>query len=331
MLLLAGDVGGTKTSLAVITPEAGLRAPLAEATFPSKRYAGLVDLIRDFLKHTQLPIDNAVFGVAGPVVDGVVEATNLPWIINRETLRESLGLKDVQLLNDLEAIGNGIPILEPADVHTIHPGHVVPHAPIAVIAPGTGLGEAFLTWADGRYQAHPSEGGHVSFGPRNELELELLRFLMERIGHVSYERVCSGIGIPNIYRFLKETGRASEPEQLTQALADAPDPTPIIMDTAMTSPGTCEICDLTLEMFVAILGSEAGNLALKVLARGGVYLGGGIPPRILPALTDGRFWKAFVDKGRLSDVLEEMPVHVILNPKLALLGAASYGLVHMAG
>lgn len=331
MLLLAGDVGGTKTSLAVITPEAGLRAPLAEATFPSKRYAGLADLIRDFLKHTQLPIDNAVFGVAGPVVNGMVEATNLPWIIDRDRLRENLGLKDVQLLNDLEAIGNGIPILEPADLHTIHQGTAVPHAPIAVIAPGTGLGEAFLTWDDGNYQAHPSEGGHVSFGPRNELELEMLRFLMQHIGHVSYERVCSGIGIPNIYRFLKETGRASEPEQLTQALADAPDPTPIIMDTAMTSPGTCEICDLTLEMFVSILGSEAGNLALKILSRGGVYLGGGIPPRILSALTDGRFWEAFVDKGRLSDVLKEMPVHVILNPKLALLGAASYGLIHMDG
>ncbi len=324
-MLLAGDIGGTKTNLAVYAAESGLAAPLAESTFPSRRYGSLEALIEDFREHTHLPFESAVFGVAGPVVDGKATVTNLPWRMEEKGLQAALGVKSVKLLNDLESIANAVPALEAKDLRTLRPGQPVERGPIAIVAPGTGLGEAFLTWERRRYKAHASEGGHVSFAPVNEEQIDLLRFLLGKLGHVSYERVCSGLGIPNIYAFYKETGRCDEPEWLADKLASAPDPTPVIVETALAQPD-CAICRSTLEMFVAILGGEAGNMALKVLATGGVYLGGGIPPRILPVLESGRFLAAFSAKGRFADLLENVPVHVILNPKAALLGAASYGL-----
>ena len=324
-MLLAGDIGGTKTNLAVYAAESGLAAPLAESTFPSRRYGSLEALIEDFREHTHLPFESAVFGVAGPVVDGKATVTNLPWRMEEKGLQAALGVKSVKLLNDLESIAKAVPALEAQDLRTLRPGQPVERGPIAIVAPGTGLGEAFLTWERRRYKAHASEGGHVSFAPVNEEQIDLLRFLLGKLGHVSYERVCSGLGIPNIYAFYKETGRCDEPEWLADKLASAPDPTPVIVETALAQPD-CAICRSTLEMFVAILGGEAGNMALKVLATGGVYLGGGIPPRILPVLESGRFLAAFSAKGRFADLLENVPVHVILNPKAALLGAASYGL-----
>jgi len=195
-----------------------------------------------------------------------------------------------------------------------------------VIAPGTGLGEAFLASNGERYRAHPSEGGHASFAPNDDLQIELLRYLQKRIGHVSCERVCSGLGLPNIYAFLKDSGYAEEPDWLAAKLASAADPTPVIVTTALDAERSCELCLATLRTFVSILGAEASNLALKVLATGGVYIGGGIPPRILPVLQEPYFMRAFLNKGRFTDIVERMPVHVILNPKAALLGAASYGL-----
>jgi len=327
-MLLAGDIGGTKTNLAVYAAESGLSAPLAESTFPSRRYGSLEALIEDFRQHTHLPFESAVFGVAGPVVDGKATVTNLPWQMEEAGLQASLGVKRVKLLNDLESIANAVPSLEAKDLHTLHAGQPVERAPIAIVAPGTGLGEAFLTWERKRYRAHASEGGHVSFAPVDEEQTDMLRFLQEKIGHVSYERVCSGLGIPNIYAFYKETGRYEEPEWLAEKLAAASDPTPVIVETALAQP-ECAICRSTLEMFVAILGGEAGNMTLKVLATGGVYLGGGIPPRILPVLESGRFLAGFTAKGRFADLLQNVPVHVILNPKAALLGAASYGLARL--
>ncbi len=324
-MLLAGDIGGTKTNLAVYAAESGLTAPLAESTFPSRRYASLEALIDDFRQHTHLPFESAVFGVAGPVVDGKATVTNLPWRMEEAGLRAALGVKSVKLLNDLESIANAVPALEAKDLYTLHPGQPVKQAPIAIVAPGTGLGEAFLTWERKRYKAHASEGGHASFAPANEEQLEMLRFLQAKLGHISYERVCSGLGVPNIYAFYKETGRCDEPGWLAEKLASAPDPTPVIVETALAQPD-CAICRSTLEMFVAILGGEAGNMALKVLATGGVYLGGGIPPRILPVLESGAFLAEFTAKGRFAALLQNVPVHVILNPKAALLGAASYGL-----
>jgi|GEM_PF-31675 len=282
--LLAGDIGGTKTDLALFSAEAGPRAPLVEASFPSADYPSLEEVVRAFLTQAGRSVDSAAFGVAGPVVAGQAQITNLPWVITEAHLREALQLSSVRLLNDLEAIAHGIPILEPADLSTLNAGTPAPNGATAIIAPGTGLGEAFVTWDGSRYQAHPSEGGHADFAPSDTLELELLRVLQRRFGHVSYERVCSGRGLPNLYASLKETGQTPESARVAQLLTAADDPTPVIVDAALEAPPD-PLCAATLTTFVSILGAEAGNLALKVLATGGVFVGGGIPPRILPALS----------------------------------------------
>jgi len=328
MLLLAGDIGATKTELAVFSSQAG-RTPLAAAAFPSAAYSGLEALVGEFLAQVRLPVEHAVFGVAGPVLEGRVSATNLPWEMEEVRLQAALGLRSVRLINDLEAMAWAIPHLEAADLYTLNPGRPAPGGTIAVIAPGTGLGEAFLTWNGTRYRPYPSEGGHADFAPRSPLEADLWHYLHGRFGHVSYERLCSGRGLPNIYAFLKESGRASEPAWLTTRLRAVEDPTPVLIEAAL-GVRRCEICVTALELFVSILGAEAGNLALKVLARGGVYLGGGIPPRILPALQQENFLEAFRSKGRMEGLLARIPVHVILNPRTGLLGAAFRGLEEMA-
>jgi len=328
MLLLAGDIGATKTELAVFSSQAG-RTPLAAAAFPSAAYSGLEALVGEFLAQVRLPVEHAVFGVAGPVLEGRVSATNLPWEMEEGHLKAALGLRSVRLINDLEAMAWAIPHLEAADLYTLNPGRPAPGGTIAVIAPGTGLGEAFLTWDGTRYRPYPSEGGHADFAPRSPLEADLWHYLHGRFGHVSYERLCSGRGLPNIYAFLKESGRASEPAWLTTRLRAVEDPTPVLIEAAL-GVRRCEICVTALELFVSILGAEAGNLALKVLARGGVYLGGGIPPRILPALQQENFLEAFRSKGRMEGLLARIPVHVILNPRTGLLGAAFRGLEEMA-
>lgn len=327
-MLLAGDIGGTKTNLAIFSPESGPRAPLVEATLPSGRYPSLEALVSDFLAQVELKPDRASFGVAGPVVAGRATITNLPWVMSETQLQTSLDLSPggVRLLNDLTAVAYAVPWLESDDLHTLNEGRPVPGGAIAVIAPGTGLGEGFLTWDGSRYRAHASEGGHTGFAPTNSLEVDLLRYLLDRFEHVSYERVCSGRGLPNIYAFLKDSGYAEEPAWLAEQLAAADDPNPVIVNAALGGERQCELCVATLETFVSILGTEAGNMALNVLATGGVYLGGGIPPRILSALEGGRFMGAFRDKGRMSDLMARIPVHVILNPKVALLGAACHGL-----
>jgi glucokinase len=325
-MLLAGDIGGTKTNLAIYADEAG-RRPLTEATFPSGQYSGLEAIVREFLARVNLPepVKHATFGVAGPVVNHRATITNLPWVMDERQLAEDLRIPSVVLLNDLEAIANAIPFLEAADLCTLNEGQAVPEGAIAVIAPGTGLGEAFLTWDGSKYLAHTSEGGHADFAPTNDLEIDLLRYLFAHLKHVSFERVCSGSGIPNIYKFLKESGRANESPELARQLAAASDHTPIIFDAALRENAPDQLCFETINTFVSILSAEAGNLALKVLATGGVYLGGGIPPRILPLLENRRFMQAFQRKGRFTELLGKMPVHVILNPKIALFGAACHG------
>lgn len=328
MLLLAGDIGGTKTNLAVFSPENGPRVPLIEATFPSANYPSLEAVVQKFFAEINLnqPVERAVFGVAGPVIEGRATITNLPWIMSEFQLAETLKFTSVNLLNDLAAIASGVPFLEPTDLQTLNQGQVVPGGSMIVIAPGTGLGEAYLTWDGSRYRAHASEGGHTDFAPTNELEIGLLQFLQQRFAHVSYERVCSGIGLPNIYAYLKASGYAPEPDWLALELAQAKDATPIIVNAALDQNTPCEICRATLDLFISILGTEAGNMALKIMATGGVYLGGGIPPRILPLLLKGPFMASFQNKGRFSEILQKIPVHIILNPKVALLGTASYGL-----
>jgi glucokinase len=322
-VLLAGDVGGTKTNLAVISPGAGPRAPLAEATLSSGDYPNLEALVGEFLSQVNCEISRASFGVAGPVVAGWAKITNLPWEMSEEHLEEALGFP-FRLLNDLEAVAYAVPFLESDDLHTLNEGKPNPGGSIAVIAPGTGLGEAYLTWDGSRYRAYASEGGHADFAPNNSLEVDLLRYLQERFGHVSYERVCSGQGIANIYAFLKDSGY-EEPAWLVERLAAVDDPTPVIVEVALGEK-PCDTCTTALAIFASCLGAEAGNMALKVLATGGVYLGGGIPPRTLPALRQPQFMEAFCYKGRLSDLMARMPVHVILSPKAALLGAACHSL-----
>jgi glucokinase len=283
-------------------------------------------IVTEFLGRVREKVAHASFGLAGPVVGGRAVVTNLPWVVDQGRVQKELGLSSVHLLNDLVAIAHGVPALEASDLETLNRGKRNPGGAIAVIAPGTGLGEAYLTWDDPQYRAHPSEGGHVDFAPTKPLEVELLRFLQARYKHVSYERICSGMGLPNIYAYLKESRCADEPAWLAEQLATADDVTPIIVNAALDQNRSCELCRATLRTFVSILGAEAGNLALKVLATGGVYLGGGIPPRILPVLRNGTFMEAFRHKGRLSKILAQIPVYVILNPKVALLGAARYGL-----
>jgi glucokinase len=325
-MLLVGDLGGTKTNLAIISRAAGPSRPLVEASFPSAHYPSLEALVREFLSHVAQPVDRACFGVAGPVMDGHATITNLPWVIDERQLESALGLVAVRLLNDLTAIASAVPFLTPGELHTLNKGQPTPGGALAVIAPGTGLGEAYLTWDGSRYRAHPSEGGHATFGPISLDQIELLRYLFGRFGHISVERVCSGIGLPNIYAYLRDTGFAPEPAWLAERLAGVSDPTPVIVGAALDEGQPCELCGAAVGTFVSILGAEAGNLALKVLATGGVYLGGGIPPRIISAFVDGRFLEAFRSKGRMSELMDRMPIHVILNPKTALLGAAYHGL-----
>ncbi len=322
-LLLAGDIGGTKTHLAIFSIQAGPHRPLAEATFPSRVYASLEEIVRAFLNGKELKPTSACFGVAGPIMGDRAQVTNLPWIVDAQVLGQMLGAS-VRLLNDLEAIAHAIPFLEPADLETINAGQPVAHGPLGIVAPGTGLGEAFLMWDGTRYHPCASEGGHADFAPTTPGELALLHYLLARGEHVSYENVCSGRGLPNLYAYLRDSGRFSEPDWLREQLAEAADLTPIIVQAALEH--RAEICVETLQLFISILGSEAGNLALKVLATGGVYLAGGIPPRILPQLQTGTFMEAFMRKGRFSELLSKVPVHVIRNPAVALFGTACHGL-----
>lgn len=328
-LLLAGDIGGTKTALALYDPEQGPHEPLRQRAFPSQRYGSLAEIVGVFLGDDADAVAQFTVGVAGPVHEGRVEITNLPWVIEHDVLQAAIGGIPTHILNDLEVIAHSIGALDAGDLHTLSRGDPEPEANLAVVAPGTGLGEAFLTYDGGRYWPQASEGGHVDFAPTDAVQRALLEYLAGRFGRVSYERVCSGIGIPNIYDFLRDTRRAEAPAALEAALANAGDRTPGIIANAM-GDDPHDICRMTLDLFVSILGSEAGNLTLKVMALGGVYLGGGIPPRILPALRQRRFIHAFRDKGRLSDLLSDVPVYVIANPDAPLIGAASYGLAQMA-
>jgi glucokinase len=323
--LLAGDIGGTKTNLAVFLSPTDLQNPHAEATFASARYGSLEAIVREFLTQVSVTVERAAFGVAGPVVSGRATITNLPWAMEEEELRKALDLDAVYLQNDLVSIATAVPSLKAGDLHTLNEGEPEPAGAIAVVAPGTGLGEAYVVWDGSRYRAYASEGGHVDFGPTDETQIELLRYLQARHEHVSYEWICSGMGLPNIYGFLKESGCAEEPVWLAERLVQTEDPTPVIVNAALDRDRPCELCGAALGVFVSILGAEAGNLALKVLATGGIYLAGGIPPRILSVLEDGRFLQAFRQKGRLSKLLVSIPIHVVINSKIALLGAACHG------
>lgn len=325
-MLLVGDIGGTNARLAIFSPQDSLREAVVEQQFPCHRYASLEAIIKDFLDQVKLPVTHAVIGVAGPVADGRSWITNLPWIIDAKQISQTLGFEKTWLLNDLAALAESIPFLEGDDLATINSGLPVTNGPIAVVAPGTGLGEAYLIHNGTRYESHATEGGHTDFAPTNALELDMLRYMLERFEHVSYERLCSGIGIPNIYEFVKDTQQLEIPDWLAEQLENAEDPTPIIFNAGLEKK--CEICQLVVELFVSILAHELANMALKVWASGGIYLGGGIPPRILNLLRKPKFMRMVTEKGRFSEALQNMPLQVILNTRANLIGAAHYAAGH---
>ena len=320
--LLAADVGGTKTDLALFSRESGPFRPIAHGTLPSRAYEGLIDLVDAFLSQRSASVRHACIAVAGPVKKQESALTNLPWIVSAEKLKDSLNADRVVVINDLEAIAESIPLLRPSELVELQSGAAAPHGPIAVLAPGTGLGEAFLVWDGSRHRVHPSEGGHVDFAPRTLVQEQLLAFARGRYGHVSVERVCSGMGIPLIYEFLRDEVGGTEPAWLADQMAKAEDRTPVIVDAAKDTTQPVELCRQALELFVEILAAEAGNFALKLLATGGVYLAGGLPPRLIEFLQPS-FQRTFSDKGRFRDFAASLPVHVVMRKQTALLGIAA--------
>lgn len=318
-MILAGDVGGTKTAMALIDEAASGAGIVKEATLPSRDFDSLEAAIRRFLVDRPSPkIAAACFGVAGAVVDGRAVTTNLPWEVDEEHLRGAIPAPTVKLLNDLEAAAYGVLTLPsqdllPLQVGRTRKGHMV------LIAAGTGLGEAILYWDGEQHLVMATEGGHTDFAPRTELEMELLSSLWQKFPRVSYERLLSGPGILNIYRFLRDRERTPEPQWL-RARMEREDPSAVVSETGIAEGHP--VCTKTLDMFVSIYGAEAGNLALKALAVGGVFVGGGIAPKIRTKLAEGGFIAAFCDKGRFSDLMESVPVHLVLNTQAPLLGAA---------
>ena len=324
-MLIAGDIGGTKTDLAIYSLESGPHTPLAQTEVHSADYPSLQAVVTEFLAEVKLSVDVASFDVAGPVINGRVKTTNLPWTLDEETLANDLDLKAAHLMNDLEAVARAVPALRTEDVITINQGEPVADGPVAVIAPGTGLGESFLTWNGSEYMAHSSEGGHSDFAPTDERQIRLLHYLLPRFGHVGVERVCSGIGIPNIYEFLRDEENIPERPEIARLIASAKDHTKAIVEAAFDPQDPSELCRATVDLLASILASEAGNLALKVLATGGVYLAGGIALHVLALLQTPQFVKTFSRKGRFKDLMERMPIHIITT-RAALLGAATFGL-----
>jgi glucokinase len=320
MKVLAGDIGATSARLAIVGVEAGGAEILYRARFQSKDFAGLSPIVRRFLTDARSEVDRAGFGVACPVIDGDCTTPNLPWTISAPSLAREIGIPRTALINDLQAVGHGLHWLRPGELVTLQSGEPDARGVVAVIAAGTGLGEAFLVWEGDRYQVHVSEGGHASYAPDSTLECGLLGFLRAEFGHVSRERVLSGSGLVSIYRYLAGSGHAPEAVGVRREMEEE-DPAAVISRHALA--GTDALCVKALDVFASAYGAQAGNLALTVMATGGVYLGGGIAHRIVGKLGDGTFVSAFNDKGRLADLLAKIPVHVIVNPNVGLLGAAA--------
>jgi glucokinase len=320
-VLVAGDIGGTSTRLALRAAGGGPRDVVAQQEFPSQGHDGLLPMVESFLSAHGAEARGACFAVAGPVKDGRAQLTNLPWAVDEAELRAGLGLQNVRIVNDLQAMARAAPHLDPGDLAEINAGHAVPHAPIAVMAPGTGLGEAFLVWGGEDYIACASE----DFAPGDATQAGLLAFMVQRFGHVSWERVCAGSGLPNVYDYLRSEDPAAESAEFAQALKAAPDRSPLIVSAALEAPEANPLAARTLRILIDVWGTEAGNLALKVMATGGVYLGGGMPPRLLPQLQDGAFMRAFTAKGRFGELMRTIPVKVIL-VNATLIGAAIYAL-----
>ncbi len=322
-MILAGDVGGTKVHLALYDFNQGALVHLKDERFPAQDYEGLESIVRKFLGTCpQGNITAACFGVPGPVRQGRLKLTNLPWILDSVQLSSALDIPHLFLINDLEANGYGVAELKPNQIHTLNEGDRGAVGNRALVSAGTGLGEGVMAWDGRRHIPMASEGGHCDFAARNPLEVEMLQYLMRKLGgRVSFERVVSGLGIHNIYTFLRDVKKMHESPELRGRLQHE-DPNAVIGE--LGDSGKDELCAKTLEVFVSAYGAEAGNMALKVLAVGGIYIGGGIAPKILKTMRSGTFMQAFTDKGRLSDLLVKTPVHIILESRCALMGAAAY-------
>lgn len=324
-MILAGDVGGTHTRLALFEVESGKFVSRVEEIYPSRQSKSLEEIIDIFLKAHPAKLDCAAIGIAGPIRNGRCVATNLPWVVDVKVITSRIGIANVALLNDLEANAYGIATLLPEDFAIIYPGAANAEGNIGVVSAGTGLGKAGMYFDGTDHHPFATEGGHSSFSPENELEAELYEFLASRYGHVSWERVLSGPGLVNIFEFLRDEKGAEVPRDLAEAMKTG-DAAAAISKAAIA--GAPEICVKALDMFVRAYGAECGNFGLNILASGGIYLGGGIPPRILPKLRDGAFVEAFLAKGRMRPLLEAIPVRVILNDNAALRGAARGAWLH---
>lgn len=326
-VILAGDVGGTHARLALIQARGEDFSILTEKIYPSHDYSKLEDVVADFLKQNSTKPELAGIGVAGPVRDGKCVATNLPWVVDSIPLAAACGLPHVELLNDLESNAYGIFTLAATDFSTLQKGIPNLQGNAAVISAGTGLGEAGMYFDGKTLRPFAGEGGHASFAPEGEVQAELFGYLMRKFGHVSCERVLSGPGLVNIYEFLRDTGRGPESPAVVEQMRTG-DPAAAISNAALKD--ACQLCDEALEIFVQIYAAEAGNLALKVLAAGGVYIGGGIAPKILSELQKPIFVEAFLNKGRMKPLLEAIPLLVILNENTALRGAARAAVLRSA-
>jgi glucokinase len=323
-MILAGDVGGTKVHLALFGFEQGRLAHIRDEKYPAKEHSGLEEVVRRFLHESSAvgEVTAACFGVPGPVRGGRLKLTNLPWVLDSAELSRNLDIAHLFLINDLEANGYGIPELSTEQIFVLSDGDSAAMGNRGLVSAGTGLGECVLAWNGKSHMPMASEGGHTDFAARSDQEIELLRYLRAQLkGRVSVERVVSGIGLKNIYSFLRDVKRLEEPAWLKERM-ETEDANAVIGELA--EAGSNELCVQTLEMFVSAYGAEAGDLALKVLAIGGMYIGGGIAPKILKTMKEGLFMKSFTDKGRLSDLLVHTPVRIILESRAALIGAAAY-------
>jgi glucokinase len=318
-MILAGDIGGTNARLAYFQPQNGRFQLVSERVFPSREHQGLGEIVTQFLNESGTRPEAACFGIAGPVRNGRVETSNLPWVIEQAVLANQIHLAATLLINDLEASAWGIGALGMEDLVTLNPGAGSVAGNQAVVAPGTGLGEAGLFWDGSRHHVFACEGGHTDFAPRGELQIELLRFLAKQFGHVSYERILSGPGLVKIYEFLCVSGYGKASAELGTAMQSG-DRAAAISRAALS--GSDSLASKALDLWIAVYGAEASNLALKIMSTGGLFLTGGISPKILPRLESSLFMEAFLDKGRMRPLVEAMPVHVVTNEKAGLLGAA---------
>lgn len=327
-MILAGEIGATRTRLAAYQSEGNRLERVVEKTYASQEHGSLSEILPQFVRGEGIPVHSACFGVAGPVRGGRSKISNLPWTIDARELAQLLKLNSVGLLNDMEAYAYGIDALESKDFVTLNEGSADADGNRAVISAKTGLGVVGLYWDGFRHHPFACEGGHADFAPRNELQSELLAHLQKKYGHISCERILSGPGIRNIYEFLRDTHKAEEPAWLRDQLHSAHDPSPLISQFALEHKAP--ICEQALEVFVSVFGAQAGNCALQYMTTAGIFIGGPIAARIVPRMKDSAFMQAFLDKGRLGDLLKDMPVKIVLNDDCGLSGAARYTLVQKA-